>query len=95
VPATEYTLSFARNFELWERRVSVGIKPKVVDLRAFTFDESILTVNAGPGQWALPMEHTCPRSEAMTERARQQLDKLQSGMPVHDLSLSSCFAFRL
>ena len=47
VQATEYAVSFARDFELWERRVSVGIKPKVVDLRAFTFRESILTVNAG------------------------------------------------
>jgi hypothetical protein len=44
VQATEFGVSFAKDFELNGRRVSVGIKPKVVQLRAFTFSESILTV---------------------------------------------------
>ena len=47
VMATEFAVSFARDFELFERRVSIGIKPKVVDLQAFSFRESILTVDAG------------------------------------------------
>jgi hypothetical protein len=45
VQATEFGVSFARDFELGGRRVSVGIKPKVVQLRAFTFSESILTIS--------------------------------------------------
>jgi len=47
VQATEFGLSIARDFTIAERRVSIGVKPKVVDLRAFTFRESILTVEAG------------------------------------------------
>jgi hypothetical protein len=45
VQLTEFGVSFARDFELAGRRVSVGIKPKVVQLRAFTFSESILTIS--------------------------------------------------
>jgi hypothetical protein len=45
VQATEFAVSFAKDFELAGRRVSVGIKPKVVDIRAFTFRESILTIS--------------------------------------------------
>ena len=47
VQATEVALSFARDFELFERRVSVGIKPKAVDLRSYSFSESILTIESG------------------------------------------------
>jgi hypothetical protein len=47
VQATEIGVSFARDFELDGHRVSVGIKPKLVQLRAFIFRESILTFNEG------------------------------------------------
>jgi hypothetical protein len=47
VLATEFAVSFAKDFELFERRVSIGVKPKIVDLQAFSFSESILTVSAG------------------------------------------------
>ncbi len=46
VIATEFGVSFAKDFQLWDRKVSIGIKPKIVDLRAFTFQESILTADA-------------------------------------------------
>ena len=46
VLATEFGVSFARDFQLWERKVSIGIKPKIVQLDAFTFEESILTASA-------------------------------------------------
>ena len=45
VIATEFGLSLAKKFWWFDRKVSIGIKPKVVDLQAFTFRESILTVN--------------------------------------------------
>ena len=45
VQATEFAVSFAKDFELAGQRVSIGIKPKVVDLQAFSFKESILTVS--------------------------------------------------
>ena len=45
VIATEFGLSLAKKFWWFDRKVSVGIKPKVVDLQSFTFRESILTVN--------------------------------------------------
>ena len=45
VQATEFAVSFAKDFELAGQRVSVGIKPKVVELQAFSFRESILTVS--------------------------------------------------
>ena len=46
VLATEFGVSFARDFQLWGRKVSIGIKPKIVDLQAFSFREPILTANA-------------------------------------------------
>ena len=45
VLATEIGVSFARDFEVFERRLSVGVKPKVIDLTAFSFRESILTIS--------------------------------------------------
>ncbi|MBE9568747.1 MAG: conjugal transfer protein TraF [Proteobacteria bacterium] len=46
VIATEFGLSLAKDFRFFNRRVSIGIKPKVVNLQAFTYRESILTVNS-------------------------------------------------
>jgi hypothetical protein len=46
VLATEFSVSFAKDFQLWDRKVSIGIKPKVVDLRSFAVQESILTIDA-------------------------------------------------
>ncbi len=43
VLATEIGLSFAKDFQVGERKLSVGIKPKVVDLKSFSFAEPILT----------------------------------------------------
>ena len=48
VLSTEFGISFARNFQLWERKVSIGIKPKIVELQAFTYQESILTADVDP-----------------------------------------------
>ena len=45
VLATEFGVSFARDFHLWDRKVSIGIKPKIVDLQGFTFQESIRTAD--------------------------------------------------
>ncbi len=45
--AIEYGVSLAKDFQIFERKVSLGIKPKVVDLTSFTFRESLLTVNDG------------------------------------------------
>ena len=44
VLATEFGVSFAKDFKLWDRKLSIGIKPKVVELDAFSFSESILTI---------------------------------------------------
>ena len=46
VLATEIGVSFAKDFQLWGRKLSIGIKPKIVELDAFTFQESIRTVDA-------------------------------------------------
>jgi F plasmid transfer operon, TraF, protein len=46
VVATEFGLSLAKDFRFFERKVSLGIKPKIVDLQAFTFRESILNTNS-------------------------------------------------
>jgi len=46
VIATEFGLSFAKDFRFYDRKVSLGIKPKMVDLQAFTFRESILNTNS-------------------------------------------------
>ena len=45
VIATEFGLSFARDFQFFERKLSIGIKPKIVDLQAYTYRESILTID--------------------------------------------------
>ena len=45
VLATEFGVAFARDFQLWDRKVSIGIKPKIVELEAYTFREAILTVD--------------------------------------------------
>jgi len=45
VLATEYGVSFAKAFQVADRKLSVGIKPKLVDLQAITFSESIITVD--------------------------------------------------
>jgi len=47
VLATEFGAAFAKDFNILNRRVSIGVKPKIVDLRSFTFRESILTASAG------------------------------------------------
>ncbi|VAW55311.1 hypothetical protein MNBD_GAMMA05-2406 [hydrothermal vent metagenome] len=47
VLATEFGVSFAKDFNILNHRVSVGVKPKLVDLRSFSFTESILTASAG------------------------------------------------
>ena len=45
VLATEFALSFAKDFQVADRKLSVGIKPKLVDLQAITFSEPIKTVD--------------------------------------------------
>ena len=45
VIATEYGLSLAKKFWWFDRKVSIGIKPKMVDLQAFTYRESIRTID--------------------------------------------------
>lgn len=47
VLATELGFSVAGDFQLLNRKISIGVKPKVVDLQAFTFRESIRTIEAG------------------------------------------------
>ncbi|HEB82579.1 MAG TPA: hypothetical protein ENJ11_06930 [Gammaproteobacteria bacterium] len=46
VVATEFGASFAKSFELYERKVSVGIKPKIVDLKGFGYTEAILSIDS-------------------------------------------------
>lgn len=46
VLATEFGISFAKDFQVLERKFSVGIKPKLVDLQALSYRESILTVDS-------------------------------------------------
>lgn len=45
VIATEFGLSLAKEFALLERKVSVGIKPKIVDLQTFSYRESLRTID--------------------------------------------------
>ncbi|RKZ68730.1 MAG: hypothetical protein DRQ44_03985 [Gammaproteobacteria bacterium] len=45
VLATEFGVSFAKAFRVANRKLSVGIKPKLVDLQAITFSESIKTID--------------------------------------------------
>ncbi len=49
VLATEIGVSLARDFQLLNRKVSIGIKPKLIDLEVFTLRESILSASAGLG----------------------------------------------
>jgi hypothetical protein len=49
VLATEIGVSLARDFKLLNKKVSIGIKPKLVDLEVFTLRESILSASAGIG----------------------------------------------
>ena len=46
VVSTEFGLSFAKAFRVYDRKFSVGIKPKVVDLQGLSYQESILTVDS-------------------------------------------------
>lgn len=45
VVATEFGLSIAKAFKIYDKKVSFGIKPKVVDLQSFIYRESILNVS--------------------------------------------------
>lgn len=45
VLSTEFGISFATSFGLFDRKFSVGIKPKVVDLQSLSYQESILTID--------------------------------------------------
>jgi len=44
---TEFGLSLAKAFQVYDTKISIGIKPKVVDLTSFTYTESILTASTG------------------------------------------------
>ena len=46
VLTTEFGVSFARDFEIWDRKLSVGIKPKIVEIDVFSESESILTIDS-------------------------------------------------
>lgn len=46
---TEIGVSFARNFDLMGRKVSVGLTPKLVSVEAVSLRESILTTETGLG----------------------------------------------
>jgi len=46
VIATEFGLSLAKRFDVYGHKVSIGLKPKIVDLQAFTFRQSILTIDS-------------------------------------------------
>ncbi len=45
VLATEIGVSFAKSFQVADRKFSIGIKPKIVDLQAFSYSEGILAVD--------------------------------------------------
>jgi hypothetical protein len=45
VLATEFGATFAKAFQVADRKLSVGIKPKLIDLQAITYRESIKTVD--------------------------------------------------
>ena len=45
VLTTEIGVSFAKAFDLYDRKFSVGIKPKFVDIQAFSYQESIQDVD--------------------------------------------------
>ena len=46
VLATEIGISFATAFKLWDRKFSIGIKPKLVEVDVFSESESILTISS-------------------------------------------------
>ena len=45
VLTTEFGVSFAKDFTFWDRKVSLGIKPKLVEIDVFSDSESILTLS--------------------------------------------------
>lgn len=45
VLATEIGVSFAKSFRVADRKLSIGIKPKFVDLQAFSYSEKILNID--------------------------------------------------
>jgi len=47
VLATELGVAFATAFPVMERKFSIGVKPKIVDLQGVTFTESIRTADVG------------------------------------------------
>ncbi|MFV2004379.1 MAG: conjugal transfer protein TraF [Gammaproteobacteria bacterium] len=47
VLATEIGVSLAKDFWVSNKKLSVGIKPKIVDLQAFTLREAIINASAG------------------------------------------------
>jgi hypothetical protein len=47
VMMTEFGFSIAGDFQLLDRKFSIGLKPKLVDLQSFSYRESILTASAG------------------------------------------------
>ena len=47
VMATEVGVSFAKDFNISNKKVSIGIKPKLVDLEVFTYREPILNASTG------------------------------------------------
>ncbi len=46
VIATEFGVSLAKKFRFYNKRVSLGIKPKLVDLQAFVYRDAILNSNS-------------------------------------------------
>jgi len=46
VLSTEFGLSFAKAFPLFERKLSVGVTPKIIDLKSLSYQESILTIDS-------------------------------------------------
>jgi len=45
VLATEVGVSFAKDFVISGKKVSIGVKPKIVDLEVFTFTEAIINAS--------------------------------------------------
>ena len=45
VRSTEFGLTFAKDFTWFDRRVSIGVKPKIVALDAFTYSESLSSID--------------------------------------------------
>jgi len=46
VIATEFGVSLAKEFRFYNRKVSIGVKPKLVDLQAFVYRDAILNTNS-------------------------------------------------